>query len=135
MLIDATLKENCPPTSLPKRNTWSAPRSSGQELGLQKLKPERPGWLFARPAAVLVDLFDDQLSYSGLPVFIACLEKNWTALIQPRSLLLAHTSERLGDALHHVLRRAIDIADRLSQLFARHRIDRQPRLFCFGDEF
>ena len=42
MLIDATLKENFPPISLPKREYMENARKIWEELGLPKLKPEAP---------------------------------------------------------------------------------------------
>ena len=43
VLIDATLKENFPPISLPKREYMeNAPKVIWEELGLPKLKPEAP---------------------------------------------------------------------------------------------
>jgi 4-hydroxy-3-polyprenylbenzoate decarboxylase len=42
VLIDATLKENFPPISLPKREYMENARAIWEELGLPKLKPETP---------------------------------------------------------------------------------------------
>jgi UbiD family decarboxylase len=42
VLIDATLKENFPPISLPKREYMENARRIWEELGLPKLKPEQP---------------------------------------------------------------------------------------------
>jgi 3-polyprenyl-4-hydroxybenzoate decarboxylase len=42
VLIDATLKENFPPISLPKREYMERARVIWEELGLPKLKPEAP---------------------------------------------------------------------------------------------
>ncbi len=42
VLIDATLKENFPPISLPKREYMERARAIWEELGLPKLKPESP---------------------------------------------------------------------------------------------
>jgi 4-hydroxy-3-polyprenylbenzoate decarboxylase len=42
VLIDATLKENFPPVSLPKRAFMENARKIWEELGLPKLKPETP---------------------------------------------------------------------------------------------
>src|SRR5580698_6228299 len=42
VLIDATLKENFPPISLPKREYMENARKIWDELGLPKLKPEAP---------------------------------------------------------------------------------------------
>ena len=42
MLIDATLKEDFPPISLPKREYMERARAIWEELGLPKLKPEAP---------------------------------------------------------------------------------------------
>jgi 4-hydroxy-3-polyprenylbenzoate decarboxylase len=42
VLIDATLKENFPPISLPKREFMENARKIWEELGLPKLKPEAP---------------------------------------------------------------------------------------------
>src|SRR5215813_4783963 len=42
VLIDATLKENFPPISLPKREYMENARKIWEELGLPKLKPEQP---------------------------------------------------------------------------------------------
>ena len=42
MLIDATLKENFPPISLPKRAYMERAKAIWEELGLPKLKPEAP---------------------------------------------------------------------------------------------
>ena len=42
VLIDATLKENFPPISLPKREYMENARKIWEELGLPKLKPEAP---------------------------------------------------------------------------------------------
>ena len=42
MLIDATLKENFPPISLPKREFMERAKVIWEELGLPKLKPEAP---------------------------------------------------------------------------------------------
>ena len=42
MLIDATLKENFPPISLPKREYMERAKVIWEELGLPKLKPEAP---------------------------------------------------------------------------------------------
>ena len=42
VLIDATLKENFPPISLPKREYMERARVIWQELGLPELKPESP---------------------------------------------------------------------------------------------
>jgi 4-hydroxy-3-polyprenylbenzoate decarboxylase len=42
VLIDATLKENFPPISLPKREYMERARTIWEELGLPKLKPEAP---------------------------------------------------------------------------------------------
>jgi 4-hydroxy-3-polyprenylbenzoate decarboxylase len=42
VLIDATLKENFPPISLPKREYMERARAIWEELGLPKLKPEAP---------------------------------------------------------------------------------------------
>lgn len=42
VLIDATLKENFPPISLPKRPYMERAKAIWQELGLPKLKPESP---------------------------------------------------------------------------------------------
>ena len=42
MLIDATLKENFPPISLPKREYMENAKKIWEELGLPKLKPESP---------------------------------------------------------------------------------------------
>ena len=42
VLIDATLKETFPPVSLPKRQYMEAAAEIWSELGLPKLKPERP---------------------------------------------------------------------------------------------
>src|SRR5262249_5961173 len=41
-LIDATLKENFPPISLPKRPYMERAKALWQELGLPPLKPEAP---------------------------------------------------------------------------------------------
>src|SRR6185312_8857306 len=41
-LIDATLKEDFPPISLPKREYMENARKIWEELGLPKLKPEAP---------------------------------------------------------------------------------------------
>jgi 3-polyprenyl-4-hydroxybenzoate decarboxylase len=42
VLIDATLKENFPPISLPKREYMEHAKLIWEELGLPKLKPEAP---------------------------------------------------------------------------------------------
>jgi 4-hydroxy-3-polyprenylbenzoate decarboxylase len=42
VLIDATLKENFPPISLPKREFMEKAKLIWEELGLPKLKPEQP---------------------------------------------------------------------------------------------
>jgi 4-hydroxy-3-polyprenylbenzoate decarboxylase len=42
VLIDATLKENFPPISLPKREYMERARQIWEELGLPQLKPESP---------------------------------------------------------------------------------------------
>src|SRR5579885_640016 len=42
VLIDATLKENFPPISLPKREFMERAKQIWEELGLPKLKPEAP---------------------------------------------------------------------------------------------
>jgi 4-hydroxy-3-polyprenylbenzoate decarboxylase len=42
VLIDATLKENFPPISLPKREYMERARAIWEELGLPALKPESP---------------------------------------------------------------------------------------------
>jgi 4-hydroxy-3-polyprenylbenzoate decarboxylase len=42
VLIDATLKENFPPISLPKREYMENAKAIWEELGLPKLKPETP---------------------------------------------------------------------------------------------
>ena len=42
VLVDATLKETYPPVSLPKRQYMEAAAEIWNELGLPKLKPERP---------------------------------------------------------------------------------------------
>src|ERR1700674_4505827 len=42
VLFDATLKENFPPISLPKREFMENARKIWEELGLPKLKPEQP---------------------------------------------------------------------------------------------
>jgi 4-hydroxy-3-polyprenylbenzoate decarboxylase len=42
VLIDATLKENFPPISLPKREYMERAKKIWEELGLPKLKPEAP---------------------------------------------------------------------------------------------
>jgi 3-polyprenyl-4-hydroxybenzoate decarboxylase len=42
VLIDATLKENFPPISLPKRKFMERAKVIWEELGLPKLKPESP---------------------------------------------------------------------------------------------
>src|SRR4029078_6777569 len=42
VLIDATLKENFPPISLPKREFMENAKAIWEELGLPKLKPEAP---------------------------------------------------------------------------------------------
>jgi 4-hydroxy-3-polyprenylbenzoate decarboxylase len=42
VLIDATLKENFPPISLPKREYMERAKQIWEELGLPKLKPETP---------------------------------------------------------------------------------------------
>ena len=42
MLIDATLKEDFPPISLPKREFMERARAIWEELGLPPLKPETP---------------------------------------------------------------------------------------------
>jgi 4-hydroxy-3-polyprenylbenzoate decarboxylase len=42
VLIDATLKENFPPISLPKREYMERAKSIWEELGLPTLKPEQP---------------------------------------------------------------------------------------------
>jgi 4-hydroxy-3-polyprenylbenzoate decarboxylase len=42
VLIDATLKENFPPISLPKREYMETARQIWEELGLPTLKPEQP---------------------------------------------------------------------------------------------
>jgi 4-hydroxy-3-polyprenylbenzoate decarboxylase len=42
VLIDATLKENFPPISLPKRQHMERAKLIWEELGLPKLKPEQP---------------------------------------------------------------------------------------------
>lgn len=42
VLIDATLKENFPPISLPKREYMERAKTIWEELGLPKLKPESP---------------------------------------------------------------------------------------------
>jgi hypothetical protein len=42
VLIDATLKENFPPISLPKREYMERAKVIWEELGLPKLKPESP---------------------------------------------------------------------------------------------
>ena len=42
VLIDATLKEDFPPISLPKREYMERARVIWEELGLPKLKPEAP---------------------------------------------------------------------------------------------
>jgi 4-hydroxy-3-polyprenylbenzoate decarboxylase len=42
VLIDATLKENFPPVSLPKREYMENAKAIWEELGLPKLKPETP---------------------------------------------------------------------------------------------
>ena len=52
VLIDATLKENFPPISLPKREYMERAKVIWEELGLPKLKPEAPSVrLFARRMA------------------------------------------------------------------------------------
>ncbi len=49
VLIDATLKEDFPPISLPKREYMERAKVIWEELGLPKLKPETPWFrLFAR---------------------------------------------------------------------------------------
>jgi hypothetical protein len=42
VLIDATLKENFPPISLPKREHMERAKAIWEELGLPKLKPQSP---------------------------------------------------------------------------------------------
>ncbi|HEX9398130.1 MAG TPA: UbiD family decarboxylase, partial [Burkholderiales bacterium] len=42
VLIDATLKENFPPISLPKREYMERAKQIWEELGLPQLKPESP---------------------------------------------------------------------------------------------
>src|SRR6185503_15185336 len=42
VLYDATLKEDYPPVSLPKREYMERARAIWEELGLPKLKPEAP---------------------------------------------------------------------------------------------
>jgi 4-hydroxy-3-polyprenylbenzoate decarboxylase len=42
VLIDATLKEDFPPISLPKREYMENARKIWEELGLPKLKPQSP---------------------------------------------------------------------------------------------
>jgi 4-hydroxy-3-polyprenylbenzoate decarboxylase len=42
VLIDATLKEDFPPISLPKREYMENAKAIWEELGLPKLKPEAP---------------------------------------------------------------------------------------------
>src|SRR5262249_45657203 len=42
VLIDATLKEDFPPLSLPKREYMERAKEIWEELGLPKLKPESP---------------------------------------------------------------------------------------------
>ena len=42
VLIDATLKEDFPPISLPKREYMERAKAIWEELGLPKLKPESP---------------------------------------------------------------------------------------------
>jgi 4-hydroxy-3-polyprenylbenzoate decarboxylase len=42
VLIDATLKEDFPPISLPKRQHMERAKLIWEELGLPKLKPEQP---------------------------------------------------------------------------------------------
>jgi 4-hydroxy-3-polyprenylbenzoate decarboxylase len=42
VLIDATMKEDFPPISLPKREYMERARAIWEELGLPKLKPETP---------------------------------------------------------------------------------------------
>jgi 4-hydroxy-3-polyprenylbenzoate decarboxylase len=42
VLIDATLKENFPPISLPKREYMERAKEIWEELGLPKLKPQSP---------------------------------------------------------------------------------------------
>ena len=42
VLIDATLKEDFPPISLPKREYMERAKAIWEELGLPKLKPEAP---------------------------------------------------------------------------------------------
>jgi hypothetical protein len=42
VLIDATLKEDFPPVSLPKREYMERAKAIWEELGLPKLKPEAP---------------------------------------------------------------------------------------------
>jgi 4-hydroxy-3-polyprenylbenzoate decarboxylase len=42
VLIDATLKEDFPPISLPKREYMERAKVIWEELGLPKLKPEAP---------------------------------------------------------------------------------------------
>jgi 4-hydroxy-3-polyprenylbenzoate decarboxylase len=42
VLIDATMKEDFPPVSLPKREFMERARKIWEELGLPKLKPESP---------------------------------------------------------------------------------------------
>jgi 4-hydroxy-3-polyprenylbenzoate decarboxylase len=42
VLIDATLKEDFPPISLPKREYMENAKKIWEELGLPKLKPESP---------------------------------------------------------------------------------------------
>jgi len=42
VLIDATLKENFPPISLPKREYMENAKKIWEELGLPKLKPQSP---------------------------------------------------------------------------------------------
>ena len=69
VLIDATLKENFPPISLPKREYMERAQAIWEELGLPKLKPESPGTATrsangptsssrARAAAVRGDYFE-----------------------------------------------------------------------------
>ena len=42
MLIDATLKEDFPPISLPKREYMERAKAIWEELGLPRLKPQSP---------------------------------------------------------------------------------------------
>jgi 4-hydroxy-3-polyprenylbenzoate decarboxylase len=42
VLIDATMKEDFPPISLPKREYMERAKKIWEELGLPKLKPESP---------------------------------------------------------------------------------------------